>query len=219
MSILPLNQISPSGPAHQNHEAAHITELLHRFRLGWALHHMPPRLVWSGYVLFNGFITIALLALLSGITGSPFVFPSLGPTAYLFFFTPMADASSPRNTILGHAVGLACGYAAYALFGLASIPHWVHHGLDWSPALAAAVALSLTAALMVLLRISHPPAGATTLIVALGILSRPRYLLIIELAVVLLTVQAFLLNRLAGLPFPLWREHGRPQRFNRLSER
>jgi CBS domain-containing membrane protein len=218
MSILPLNQPSSPNPAHPHHEAAHVSELLHRLRLDWLLRHMPPRLVWSGYVLFNGFVSIALLALLSGFTGSPFVFPSLGPTAYLFFFTPMADSASPRNAILGHAVGLACGYAAYTLFGLSSLPHGVHHGLDWSPVLASSLALSLTAALMVLLRVSHPPAGATTLIVALGILARPRYLLIIELAVVLLTVQAFLLNRLAGLPFPLWHEHGRPRRFNRLTE-
>ena len=57
---------------------------------------------------------------------------------------------------------------------------------------------------MVLLRINHPPAGATTLIVSLGILSMPRNLVIIEVAVVLLAAQAFLINRLAGLPYPIW---------------
>jgi len=35
-----------------------------------------------------------------------------------------------------------------------------------------------TAAVMVLLRISHPPAGATTLIISLGIISKPRELVI-----------------------------------------
>lgn len=57
---------------------------------------------------------------------------------------------------------------------------------------------------MVLLKISHPPAGATTLIVSLGILSTPGDVIIIEVAVVLLTLQALLINRLAGLPYPLW---------------
>ncbi len=33
---------------------------------------------------------------------------------------------------------------------------------------------------MVLLDVSHPPAGATTLIVSLGIISKPRELVIIE---------------------------------------
>jgi CBS domain-containing membrane protein len=62
---------------------------------------------------------------------------------------------------------------------------------------------------MVLFRVSHPPAGATTLIVSLGIISQPKDLVIIEAAVVLLTAQAVAINRLAGLPYPLWRE-GKP---------
>ena len=83
--------------------------------MAWLLKHLPPRLVWAVSVGIHGFITIGLLALLALATGSPFVFPSLGPTAYLFFFSPLAEASSPRNTILGHAIGLICGYAAFAV--------------------------------------------------------------------------------------------------------
>ena len=60
---------------------------------------------------------------------------------------------------------------------------------------------------MVLLRASHPPAGATTLIVSLGIISHPRELVIIEVAVFLLVAQALVINRLAGLPYPLWNSH------------
>ena len=58
---------------------------------------------------------------------------------------------------------------------------------------------------MALFRVSHPPAGATTLIVALGIISQPKELLVIEIAVILLTAQAFVINRIAGIPYPLWR--------------
>ena len=57
---------------------------------------------------------------------------------------------------------------------------------------------------MVLLDASHPPAGATTLIVSLGIISKPSELAIIEVAVFLLVAQALAINRLAGLPYPLW---------------
>jgi CBS domain-containing membrane protein len=57
---------------------------------------------------------------------------------------------------------------------------------------------------MVLFEVSHPPAGATTLIVSLGIIWRPSELVIIEVAVLLLVAQASLINRLAGLPYPLW---------------
>lgn len=52
------------------------------------------------------------------------------------------------------------------------------------------------------------PAGATTLIVALGIVSRPTHLVLIEIAVVLLVALAFGINRFAGIDYPLWRSLG-----------
>jgi CBS domain-containing membrane protein len=183
----------------------HVAALFTHLRMTWLLKHLPPRLVWSAYVGVNGFATIGLLGLLAFVTGSPFVFPSLGPTAYLFFFSPLAEASSPRNAILGHAIGLICGYAAFAVtsgFG----PTFASHGEVHLPrVLAAALALSATGALMALFRVSHPPAGATTLIVALGIISQPRELIVIQIAVILLTAQAFVINRIAGIHYPLWR--------------
>jgi CBS domain-containing membrane protein len=137
----------------------HVGVLLTHMRMEWLLQHFPPRLVWAVYVCVNGFITIGLLGLLALLTGSPFVFPSLGPTAYLFFFSPLAEVSSPRNTILGHAIGLICGYAAFALAVASSPPFGINPGVHGPRLLAAALSLSATGALMALLRISHPPAG------------------------------------------------------------
>jgi len=185
----------------------HVPVLLAHLRLEWLLQHFPGRVVWAIYVFINGFITIGLLALLALLTSSPFVFPSLGPTAYLFFFSPLAEASSPRNTILGHAIGLICGYAAFALTVAFSPPFGLHPGVHGPRVLAAALSLSATGAIMALFRVSHPPAGATTLIVSLGIISQPKELVIIEVAVILLTAQAFAINRLAGVPYPLWQKH------------
>jgi CBS-domain-containing membrane protein len=182
----------------------HILSFLRRLRLDWLLHHFPPRLVRSLYVFVNGFITIGVLALLALVSRNPFVFPSLGPTAYLLFFSPLGKTSSPRNTILGHAIGLICGYSAFVVTGAGALPFGVHPGIFWPRILAAALSLSATGAFMVLLDVSHPPAGATTLIVSLGIISRPRELIIIEVAVFLLVAQALVINRLAGLPYPLW---------------
>lgn len=182
----------------------HVPALLAHLRLEWLLQHFPKRVVWAIYVCINGFVTIGLLALLALLTGSPFVFPSLGPTAYLFFFSPLAEASSPRNTILGHAIGLICGYGAFALAVASSPPFGMHPGVHGARVLAAALSLSASGALMALFRVSHPPAGATTLIVSLGIISQPRELVIIEVAVILLTLQALAINRLAGVPYPLW---------------
>ena len=189
----------------------HLGVLLGRLRIAWLLRRFPPRLVWSIYVFVNGFLTIALLALLAVFTNSPFVFPSLGPTAYLLFIAPLAETSSPRNTILGHAIGLICGFAAFSLTGAANLPFGVHPGVYWPRILAAALSLSTTGAFMVLLRAGHPPAGATTLIVSLGIISRPRELVIIEAAVFILVAQALVINRLAGLSYPLWKWHETPE--------
>jgi CBS domain-containing membrane protein len=184
----------------------HVAKLLTHMRMEWLLLHLPPRLVWAVYVGINGFITIALLALLSLVTGSPFVFPSLGPTAFLFFFSPLSESSSPRNTIFGHAIGLVCGYAAFVFAVASSAPFGMNPGVHGPRVLAAALSLSATGALMALLRVSHPPAGATTLIVSLGIISQPKELVIIEVAVILLTIQAFAINRLAGIPYPIWKK-------------
>jgi CBS-domain-containing membrane protein len=190
--------------SQQHTGSDHVLSLLRRLRLAWLLDHFPPRLVRSVYVFVNGFVTIGLLALLALISRNPFVFPSLGPTAYLLFFSPLAKTCSPRNTILGHAVGIICGYGAYVVTGAGAMPFGVHPGIFWPRILAAALSLSATGAFMVLLGVSHPPAGATTLIISLGIISKPRELVIIEVAVFLLVAQALVINRLAGLRYPFW---------------
>jgi len=195
----------PDSNGAQHSGLDHVFSLLQRLRLDWLFHHFPPRLVRSAYVFVNGFITIGLLALLALVSRNPFVFPSLGPTAYLLFFSPLAKTCSPRNTIFGHAIGIACGYGAFVLTGAGAMPFGAHSGIFWPRILAAALSLSVTGALMVLLGVSHPPAGATTLIISLGIISKPRELVIIEVAVFLLVAQALVINRLAGVPYPLWK--------------
>jgi CBS domain-containing membrane protein len=190
-------------------DMAHVAQLFERLGLGRLVRPMPPPALWASYVFVNGFLTIALLAILAVVTGVPFVFPSLGPTAYQLFFTPRAESSAPRNTLIGHFIGLICGYAAFRITGMPVSVALAHGDLDWPPVIAAALSLAATAALMILLDASHPPAGATTLIVSLGIISRPSYLVLIEIAVLLLTVQAFCIHRMAGLPYPVWKAPGR----------
>lgn len=193
-------------PAIPAYDLEHVASLFERMGAGRAVRPLPAPIVWAVYVLVNGFITIGLLALLAVVTRVPFVFPSLGPTAYLLFFSPRAEASSPHNTLVGHAIGLVCGYAAF--WGMRT-PHAGAApilGFNWPMITAAALSLAATGALMILLKASHPPAGATTLIVALGMITKPAYLAAIEGAVLLLTAQAFCINRLAGLPYPAWKQ-------------
>lgn len=175
-----------------------------RMRLPYLLRRFPETPVRALFVFVNGFITIAILAGVAMISGTPFVFPSLGPTAFLFFVTPTAPTASPRNTVFGHAIGILCGYGALVVTGLQDAGPATVAGVDVSRVVAAALSLASTGGFMVLFKTPHPPAGATTLIVSLGIVSRPLHLAVIEVAVALLTLQAIAINRLAGIEYPWW---------------
>jgi CBS domain-containing membrane protein len=175
-----------------------------RARLPWLLEHYARIPVLALFSFINGCISIGLMSILAVITGSPFIFPSLGPTAFLFFYTPTSPSASPRNTLVGHAVGVLAGYFSLVVTGLTGAGPALAVGVTWPRVIAAALSLGLTAGLMVLLKSPHPPAGATTLIVSLGILTAPWKLVLLMGAVVVLTLQAIVINRLAGIPYPLW---------------
>lgn len=181
-----------------------IRGLATHLQLARLLARFPERPLWALFMFVNGFISIAILAAVGMVSHTPFVFPSLGPTAFLFFFTPLSPTASPRHTIYGHAIGIVCGFVPLWLLGLRHAPSISAVGISHARILAAALSLALTGALMILLKAAHPPAGATTLIISLGIVTRPFYLLVIEIAVAALTLQAIVINRMAGLDYPLW---------------
>lgn len=169
------------------------------------INRIPEHYVLAVFMLIAGFIVIGLMAMLAKSLQVPFIFPSLGATTFLFFFTPSLPSASPRNAICGHAIGILSGYSALLLFGLAAAPPVSTTGIDTPRILAVGFSLGLTGALMVLFKCGHPPSGATTLIIALGIISKPSSLILLEIAVVLLTILAISINRLAGIDYPIWR--------------
>ena len=162
--------------------------------------------VLAVFSFINGCISIGIMSLAALVTSQPMVFPSLGPTAFLCFYTPTAATASPRNTIIGHAVGAAAGWLCLVAFGLQHVGPALAVGVTWPRVLAAALSLGLTSGLMVLLKAPHPPAGATTLIISLGLLRDMDQVAVLMLAVVLLVCQAIIINRLAGIRYPLWAE-------------
>lgn len=178
--------------------------LFHRFQLTQLIRYHNSTVVMAIFSLVNGFISIALMAAVALVTRAPFIFPSLGPTAFLLFYTPTAPAASPRNTLVGHFIGAMAGWLSLVIFGLTNAPPALSAGVDWPRVGAAALSLALTSGLMVLLRVPHPPAGATTLIVSLGLLPHFWQLLVLMLAVALLTGQGLVINRAAGIAYPVW---------------
>ncbi len=182
-----------------------VVGLLRRVQLSELTKYHNSTLVLAVFSLINGFISIALMSIVALLTGSPFIFPSLGPTAFLFFYTPTAPPASPRNTVMGHLIGALAGWASLAIFGLAGAPPVTATGMVWPRVGAAALSLSLTGGLMVLSKVPHPPAGATTLIVSLGLMPHLWEVPILMAAVIVLTLQAIAINRLAGIDFPLWK--------------
>jgi CBS-domain-containing membrane protein len=179
-----------------------VRGLLTRFESPWLLRHHDRVPVLAAFACLSGLVSIAIMSLLALLTGSPFIFPSLGSLAFLFFDMPTAPSASPRSTILGHAVGVTAGYLSLLATGLTAAGPSLTTGITAPRVIAAALSLGLTSGAMVLLRAPHPPAGATTQIVSLGLL-RLDQLGALMVAVVLLTAQAFVINRLAGIPYPL----------------
>lgn len=181
-----------------------VLGLGNRLRLKPLTERFNSVVVLGLFAFVNGLVSIALMSVVALLTRQPFIFPSLGPTAFLLFYTPTQPAASPRNTFFGHLIGAVAGYLSLAIFGLLDVGPALVVGVTWARVGAAALSLALTSGVMVWLRVPHPPAGATTLIVSLGLLTTIPKLGVLMLGVILLLVQGFAINRLAGVPYPLW---------------
>jgi hypothetical protein len=125
-----------------------------------------PDQIWAP--LTSGILTL-IVGGLSLLAGMVWLFPSLGPTIYLQTQKPAEPASRFLNVVLGHLLGLAAGFAGIFLFSAFNDPITLQTK-ELTPARlgAAVIALALTLLLTLLLKAHHPPAGATTLLTALG---------------------------------------------------
>ncbi|NUP58120.1 MAG: HPP family protein [Pseudarthrobacter sp.] len=150
------------------------------------------------YAAVLGIVVLAATGLAGLLSHLPWLFPSLGPTVMLFFESPEQKASRPLNTLVGHGVGLAAGALCLYAFGLQDQPSAPVGGLTPLHLLSGALSVGLTTLVLTLLGLPHPPAGATTLIVSLGILSAPVQLASMAGAIILTTVLGWGLNALLG---------------------
>lgn len=161
-------------------------------------------------IAFYAFLGCLTLMFLLGIVGFllkwPMLFPSIGPTAILFFERGQRPASRPRNVLIGHGVAIAAGWISLVVFGLVGTDPIFSTGITLPYIGSAALSLSLTAFFKHLLRSPHPPAGATTLVISLGIFSSFFDITIIAVSVIFLTISGFLINNLTGGDMPIWGE-------------
>jgi CBS-domain-containing membrane protein len=167
------------------------------------------RAIPSAATLFAG--TVALIGICGVVAlGSKetLLFPSLGPTAMLFFARPLPPECTVRNVVVGHWVGILTGLAALEAFGLRALPSAVTHGLDATRVAAAALSVAVTATALRLIRCPHAPAGASTLIVSLGLLTTNKQLLMMAASIALIAASGWALNGLTGVRVPLWSKPG-----------
>ena len=165
------------------------------------LERLKSRRTALGPALYAAALSLVLLTL-SGAVGLalhlPWLFPSLGPTVMLFFESPEQPSSRPVNTLVGHLTGLVMGVLCLYAFGLQGSPPAPMGGLSNAYLAAGALSVAFTTLVLTWLRKPHPPAGATTLIVSLGILTTPPQLLSMAGAVLLITAAGWGVNMLLG---------------------
>jgi CBS-domain-containing membrane protein len=111
------------------------------------------------YTFTGTLFAIALSGLAAWAFDEPLLFPSLGATVFLIFETPTAEVGSPRNTLIGHGIGILAAAFSLAIFGLLDEPSTFEQGVTFSRVLAVALSVALTGGVLRLLWAAHPPRG------------------------------------------------------------
>lgn len=128
-----------------------------------------------GTSLYAG-VLFSVLGVIAWVSGQPFVFPSLGPSAFVLAYARHGERTGTYRVVGSHVIGGTVGFLAYLL--LADGVVLTATSAPLSPdglRLAASGVLSVvfTSQGMILTDTEHAPACATTLIVSLGLLSTP----------------------------------------------
>jgi hypothetical protein len=130
---------------------------------------------------------VLVLALAGWASHQPFIFASLGPTAYEQVETPKRPSAHPYNVIVGHVIAVAAGYAAIAALQAWSVPPVSAHGVPLARVWTAVLACVFTVVGTQLARATQPAALSTTLLVSLGLMQSWLEGGIIVCAVLLIT--------------------------------
>ncbi len=121
--------------------------------------------------------------------GQPWLFTSLGPTAYELAEKPELPSARVYNVLVGHYVALGAGFFSLWLIGAWGAPHIVGAGAMpasrlWASVIAAVIATVVNLAL----RSGQPAALATALLVTSGAYQNSRGAVSILIGVAMLAV-------------------------------
>lgn len=141
-----------------------------------------------GTSLYASFLFL-ILGLIAWVSGQPFIFPSLGPSAFILAFDRRGERTRTYRIVGGHMIGVVAGWTAYSLFAdgfsitSATDPATA---AGFYLAISGVTSIALTTWAMIATDTNHPPACATTLIVSLGLLTTINEVVAIIVSVVIL---------------------------------
>jgi CBS-domain-containing membrane protein len=120
------------------------------------------------YAALSSAAVMAIIGVLGLWLDQPILFPSLGPTIFLQTVMPNEPGARLWNTLVGHAIGIAVGFAMLFLLGPIGISSVDMGHLVTGRVAATAAAVGVTIAVQFALKAEHPPAAATTMLISLG---------------------------------------------------
>lgn len=128
-----------------------------------------------GTSLYSG-VLFTVLGAIAWVSGQPFIFPSLGPSAFILAFVGRGERTRSYRIVGSHLIGGLAGFLAHSILAAGvtlttTPPPLSFAGLGL--ALSGVLSIVLTSWGMIITDTVHPPACATTLIVSLGLLSTP----------------------------------------------
>jgi len=141
-----------------------------------------------GTSLYAGLL-FTVLGGVAWVSGEPFIFPSLGPSAFILAFERRGEQTRTYRVVGSHLIGGIVGLLAYSILasGVSLTTTQPPASVDGLRLAGSGVlSIVLTAWGMIATETIHPPACATTLIVSLGLLSTPLQVTIIVVSVVIL---------------------------------
>lgn len=146
-------------------EVAQVPRMRARTALSSRLASIPD-------VLWAPVSTVGLMLLVGAtavVARCPWLFASLGSTAFLQAEYPRQRSAGIYHVVAGHVLGLVSGFSAVGLLGAMDAPPATAGSPPSLVRLGAiALAVAMTIVLQVTLRVSHPPAVSTSLLIALG---------------------------------------------------